>query len=74
MHNIQEKTANILPNLHVYSDLLRKVQLCQSPPYPIVRNNSEIGKPPLSPLSENHQKLDNSPSDDHKNLNIGRLK
>ena len=72
MHNIQETTASILQNLHVCSDLLRKVKLCQSLTNPTARNKSEIAQPPFSPLKQN-QKLDNSPSDDRNNLNFGIL-
>ena len=45
MHNIQgKKTASIFPNLHVYSDLLRKVKLFQSSPNPIVKNKSPLSE------------------------------
>ena len=63
MHNIQEKTASILPNLHICSDLLIMVKLCQSPPNPTPCQKKILNLITPPP----------TPSDERNNLNIGKL-
>ena len=47
--HIERKIGNILPILHVYSDLVRKVRHCQTPPPPLFRKIRNWLPPPSSP-------------------------
>ena len=70
----EKKTVSNLPNLHVYSDLIRKVKLCQT----LLTSLSEINQKLVNPLSPFvRKKIRNlispypTPSDEHKNLDVG---
>ena len=72
MHSIQEKPqvfCQICIFIQTYSE---KSNYVNTPLTPLSEINQKLANPLFPPCQKNH-KLDNSPSDDHNNLNIGIL-
>ena len=47
--HIHSKTVNILLILHVYSDLVRRIEYFYPPPSPPLVSQNHIGQPPSLP-------------------------